>query len=67
MTSAAVQIVMLTDEQLLAEIVATEAVICCPSYTIAARNLCGCKGGASEYWMRLHAEAVRRADERAAS
>lgn len=62
MTAQAV-IVMLTDEQLDAEIADTVEEVCCPTYHAAARRLCDCGGAGAEYLARLQAEARRRDEE----
>lgn len=60
MTTSAVQIVMLTDEQLEREIAETRDEVCCSTYHEAARRMCGCGGRGAEYLARLQAEATRR-------
>jgi hypothetical protein len=55
-------IVMLTAEQLDAEIAEAEAMLCCSTLLDASRALCGCGGRAASYLTRLRAEAVRRAE-----
>ena len=63
MTTAAVQIVMLTDEQLEREIADTLGEVCCATEFAAARSLCGCGGRAAAYLERLIGESRRREHE----